>query len=156
MRGDILLYRSTGSLFDRLICWRTQGPFVHVGVDIGDGTMIDSRFREGVSRHSAQYGNALHIPLATYTTPDRIEAGIEWLYSKIGDGYSVADIFDFFPGVRALRIRVGEAHAFCCSHLVAQYLDVAGGISLAKLDDDLNTISPNDIYRAWMAQGGAH
>lgn len=152
MRGDILLYRSSGSLFDRLICWRTQGPFVHVAVDLGDGTMIDSRFREGVSRHAVVYDNTLHIPLSSYTTPDRIEAGITWLESKIGDGYSVADIFDFFPGIRSLRVRVGEAHAFCCSHLVAQYLDVTGGVSLGKLDDNLNTISPNDIYRAWTRQ----
>lgn len=149
MRGDILLYRSTGSLFDRLICWRTQGPFVHVGVDLGDGTMIDSRFREGVTQHPVSYAGCLTIPLATLTTADRIEAGITWLLSKLGDGYSVADIFDFFPGVRSLRMNVGEAHAFCCSHLVAQYLDVTGGISLGKLDDNLNTISPNDIYRAW-------
>lgn len=149
MRGDILLYRSTGSLFDRLICWRTQGPCVHVGVDLGDGTMIDSRFREGVTRHPVTYAGCIRIPLFSVTSTERIEAGIHWLLSKVGDGYSVADLFDFFPGIRTLRVRVGEAHAFCCSHLVAQYLDVTGGISLGALDDNLNTISPNDIYRAW-------
>lgn len=154
MRGDILLYRSSGSLFDRLISWRTQGPFVHVAVDLGDGTMIDARLHEGVTRHAVQYGNTLHIPLSHYTTPDRIEAGIAFLLKQVQDKakYSLWDILDNIWLLHKLHLFIGESDAYDCSHLVAQYLDYTGGIDLGLLTTMLDSVSPNDIYRAWCAQ----
>lgn len=153
MRGDILLYRSTGSLVDRLICWRTQGPFVHVEVDLGDGTSIGAHLHRGVVRLPVTYTRCLAIPLATYTTSDRVEAGIGFLLAQVQDKakYSLWDILDNVWLLKKLHLFLGEENAYDCSHLVAQYLSITGGIDLKLAISMLDAVSPNDIYRAWRA-----
>jgi uncharacterized protein YycO len=147
MRGDILFVRGGPGLSDRLICWKTRGPFVHAAVDLGDGTVIESHWRTGVRVNPVNYAGSIAYSLPT-TTP-KIEAGIAWLHSHVGDPYGWSDILDniitlFLP--RSLI--VSQQHGFDCSDLVARYIDVAGGLELGSLLDAPSLISPNDLARS--------
>lgn len=149
MRGDILLYKGGQSIADRLICWRTHGPFVHVEVELGDGTAIGSHWRTGVTRHPVDYSNSVHYSLDT--SSDRIEAGIAWLLSHVGDPYGIVDILDqIFTLVipRSPIAFLSQRHGFDCSDLVARYVEIAGGLNLGLFADTPNLVTPNDLARA--------
>lgn len=150
MRGDVLLYRSDGSLFDRLIAWRTHGPFVHTGIDLGDGTMIDATSSSGVTRHPVRYERAIAMSILPKSSPEQIETGIAWLSERVGDSYSWADIVDHILPKRLIRILLAQPHAYDCSNLVAQYLMVVEPtLRWGLLKDTPDLISPNDIARAF-------
>jgi len=146
MKGDILFYTSGGGLFDRLICWRTRGPFVHCAVDLGDGTVIESHWRTGVRVNPVNYAgsNVYSLP----TTPSNIDAGIAWLHSHVGDPYGYSDILDqFLTLLLPHGLIVSQQHGFDCSDLVARFIQVAGGMELGSLLDTPSLISPNDLAR---------
>lgn len=150
MRGDVLLYRSNGSLFDRLIAWRTHGPFVHTGVDLGDGTMIDATSRRGVTRHAVSYDRAIAVPILPHSSAQQIEVGIAWLQEHLGDGYSWADIGDHIFPKHLIRVVLAQPHAYDCSNLVSQYLMIVEpALKWGLLKDTPDLISPNDIARAF-------
>lgn len=148
-RGDLLLYRSDGTLPARLISWATQGPYVHCEVDLGDGTTIGALTR-GVSHYIPTRKNlarAVVVPLNVLL--ERVETGIAWLQKQVGSEYGWVDIFNqallflklpklffFIPGT------------FDRSDLVARYLEIAGGLDLGSLGDSPGLCSPNDIARA--------
>jgi uncharacterized protein YycO len=150
MRGDVLLYRSDGSLFDRLIAWRTHGPFVHTGVDLGDGTMIDAMSKRGVTRHAVSYERAIAVPILPTSSAEQIDEGITWLQGRVGDGYSWADNADHLLPRRLMRVFFAQPRAYNCSNLVAQYLmQVDPALRWGLLKDTPDLISPNDIARAF-------
>lgn len=145
MRGDLLFYKGGGSIPDALIQWRTKGPFVHVEVDMGDGTAIGALSEKGVTKHPLRpFPVFVHLK----TTPKRIEEGITWLEAHIGDPYGWADILDqvitlFLPKGWVIT----QQHGFDCSDLVCRYIELAGGLDLSGLPDDPALISPNDLAR---------
>lgn len=146
MRGDILFYKGDGTFAGALIQWRTRGPYIHVEVDLGDGTAIGAHWQTGVSQHPVDYSRATVYTLPT--TPERIETGIQFLQSCVGDPYSVRDILNqaltvFFPHLRLSP----DAHAFDCSDLVAHYVELAGGLELGLLGKTPDLVSPNDLAR---------
>lgn len=146
MKGDILFYKGGSSISDALICWRTRGPFVHVAVDLGDGTVIESHWRTGVSVNPVNYDGSIHYSLQT--SPSQIEAGITWLHGHVGDPYGWSDILDqVFTLVLPHGLIVSQQHGFDCSDLVARYIEVAGGLDMGTLLDAPSLISPNDIAR---------
>lgn len=150
MRGDVLLYRSDGSIPDRLIAWRTHGPFVHTGIDLGDGTMIDATAHAGVTQHAVAYGRAIAVPILPASNSEQIEDGIAWLKARVGDGYSWADILDHILPYRLIRILLAQPHAYDCSNLVYQYLMIVDpALKWGLLKDTPDLISPNDIARAF-------
>lgn len=163
MRGDVLFYSGGGSLADRLISWRTHGPFVHVEVDLGDGTAIGSLSSSGVDQHPVDYTRA--VVYRPSLKPDEIEAGIAWLRSHVGDPYGWGDILNFVLTlfVPNSPLVLAQRHGFDCSDLVARYLEAAGGTNLgpqsenetlsaqsARLArfDETSLLSPNDLARA--------
>ena len=161
MRGDIQLFRANpASVTSRLIAWRTGGIFSHVEVELGDGTAIGA-LAHGVDHHPINTGrDILTLPLSRYADADDIERGIAFLLEQVGAPYSLADIWDdVWKPLKWLR-RLGlvaamQPGAFDCSHLVARYVDFTGGLVLPKTEDaSPELVSPNDIYRAWVAQHG--
>jgi uncharacterized protein YycO len=147
MRGDILFEKAGGSLADRLIQWRTHGPFVHCEVDLGDGTAIGAHWRSGVSRHPVDYSNMVHYSLQT--APEGIESGIKWLLDRVGDPYGWSDILDqILTLLSPHSLVVSQQHGFDCSDLVVRYIEVAGGLELGSMFDTPNLVTPNDLARA--------
>lgn len=57
MRGDVLLWTSDGLPVSRLIALMTDDPYVHVSVDLGDGTDIGAHNEDGV-QHRKLPGNS--------------------------------------------------------------------------------------------------
>lgn len=147
MRGDILFYsKDPRDMADQLIAWWTRGDAVHVGADLGDGTMIDARFKLGVSHHAIGSTRCVPFNLAAHTSSERIEAGIAFLFEQLGASYSELNIVDqVIP--RWMSVTLHQRHAYDCSNLIARYLDIAGGVDLSPLDDSPDVITPNDLAR---------
>lgn len=150
MKGDILLYKGDGrSILHRLIQWRTHGPYVHVEVDMGDGSAIGAHLQDGVQRRPINPDRdiaTVHLDVPD----DRLEAGLAFLQKTVGDSYSLTDIINqaltyFLPKA----ILVQQQTAYDCSDLVSRYLEITGGLSLPpSLLATPSLISPNDIARA--------
>lgn len=148
MRGDVLFFKGGGGIADRLISWRTKGPFTHVEVDLGDGTAIGA-VRRGVTRHPIILPNPRITSFSPQTTRERIEAGIVFLQEAVGSHYSWGDILNqvltLLPFAPVVLV---ERHAFDCSDLVGHYLEIAGGVDVDVLEQTPQLVTPNDLARA--------
>lgn len=147
-RGDILLYHET-DLVSRIIQWRTHGPYNHVAVDIGGGKCVGA-YTSGVTATDIGI-DVVFVPLPP---SPHLEDALQWLLAQLKSGYSWTDIVDdIFPSWLPIRPIFSQAHAYDCSDLVAQYLDRAGLLSLSELGGDAQTVTPNDLWRAFKKQG---
>lgn len=141
--GDLLLYVSDGSIPDRIVARVTDGPYVHVEVDMGDGTAIGA-LAAGVSRHPL-VTPAGRVPMAP-NLPE-LPAGLAWLAAQVTahDEYGWADLADAIPNVPIL---VSDPDGFDCSHLAAAFILHAGGAAwLGTFADAPGRVSPNDLAR---------
>jgi hypothetical protein len=146
MRGDLLLLKSTGTPRDRLVAWATGGSFVHVEVDLGDGTTIGSHQKDGVSYRQVRLPEFfVTVPLSERVPAEKIEAGIAWMKEQLGHPFSWASMADFvFPEWVGTQIW-GRTAIYNCANLVARYLDITGGLELVY---GKRPLSPNDIARS--------
>lgn len=149
MRGDILLYRSGGILKDRIVCAYTGGPFCHCEIDLGDGTCVGAHSEDGISRTPERLlDRRVIVSLQARTTPEQIEAGIDWVLEHLGEPFSWASIADLVLPARLSTLVFGRESVFNCANLVAMYLEIAGGLDLPYGKRPPLVISPNDIARA--------
>ena len=149
MRGDILLYRSGGSLKDRVVCWYTRGPYCHCEIDLGDGTSVGAHSEDGISRRSwAIVDRIVAVSLHERTTPERIEVGIAWVMGHVGEPFSWASIAaHVLPRWLAFRL-FGRQCVYDCANLVAGYLAIVDGRTLPPGRTGAVIVSPNDIAEA--------
>jgi hypothetical protein len=147
--GDLLLFRSSGTWYEKLICFATRGPYVHVSVVIDNGMTI-AAFPHGIAKVPIP-----SIPSA-YTRVDirqyvkseaNVRAGMLWLVQQAGKAYGWWDIvfqgFKFLiPG---LTLKVVERGHFDCSDLACRYLQAVGVPGAEDLDP--YEVSPNDLAR---------
>lgn len=149
MRGDILLYRSGGTLRDRIVCAYTRGPFCHCEIDLGDGTTVGAHSEDGITRQpEARHDRKVVISLQARTTPERIEAGIVEVSRHLGEPFSWASIADQVLPPSLSTLLFGRRSIYNCANLVALYLAIAGGLDLPYGRRPPMIISPNDIARA--------
>ena len=149
MRGDLVLMKSGGSLRYRLVVWGTGGPYVHVEVDLGDGTTIGSHSEDGVSYRPWRFSERIVvIPLSERVPAERIEAGLTWLLGQLGHGFSWASIADHALPEAWSTFLLGRESIYNCANLFAQYLQITGGLKLPYGKRPPMTLSPNDIARA--------
>lgn len=146
MLGDLLFFTGGSKLSDRAIMWRTRGRFVHVEIDLGDGTSIGALTR-GVTRHPIPDG-ALAVTTSAYTNGLLLPRARHYIESMVGKQYSGWDILDFavsllFPNGPFLI----SSTAVDCSQLATNFLIVAG--YPVPLNSIMHTelVSPNDIAR---------
>lgn len=150
-RGDLILYRSTGRWYERLITFATRGPWVHVAIVTDADTVIAAR-SNGIRYEAMPPDDDRHatISLDGRATPEGIEQGLAWAVKQLGDGYSWADIL--YQGMKLLwpgnPLRFYVAGRFDCSEFATRYLLIAD-VALPPAFDDVATISPNDIARAF-------
>lgn len=144
MKGDVLFYMGKpDSIICDLIRWRTAGPFVHVEVDMGDGTAIGA-LTKGVSRHPL-IPTAYIFKTSQKTDDSNIEQGLRFLVSEVNSEYGWNDILDaVLPSW--WRLIVKDKDAFDCSHLVAKYLIIANAVKFPQfVIDRIQSVSPNDL-----------
>lgn len=148
MRGDVVLFTSSGSLIDRLISWGTHGPYVHVEIDLGNGRYIGSQ-EKGVNIHGFERGRDT-VTFSPKVSMVDIETGLLWAIKQLGDPYSWQDNVADALGFLGWKVIFGQQGAYNCSNFVAHYLvEAEAEAPLGKLADSLETISPNDIARAF-------
>lgn len=147
-RGDVLLYHDN-DLVSRLIQWRTHGPYNHVAVDIGGGKCIGA-FPQGVMEADIRE-DVTFVPLPS---APHLEDGLTWLTEQLKMRYSWSDILaDALPSWGPFKLLFRQEDAYDCSDLVARYLDLAGVLPLAELGGDAQTVTPNDLARAFKKKG---
>lgn len=148
--GDVVLFGARrASLYDRLIAWRTGGPWVHVEVDLGDGTSVGALAR-GVVRHRLPQGRrCVLVATSTHCDPARLPAAIAWLEAHVGDAYGWDDIAAqaltlVFPRVPYLT----QPLHMDCSDLTCRFLFAAGYPLPDALLDAPELVSPSSLARA--------
>lgn len=152
MRGDLLFYRSQGTLADTLITRATHGPFTHVAVDLGDGTLIEAQ-ASGIKRAPIPNQGQIRVPLTTWQSRGEgygLTVAFEWLTAQVGASYGWLDIASQAMRLLGLPVFLVRLHSLDCSDLVARFMLLAGcGPNLAlDVVDDATQISPNDLARA--------
>lgn len=149
-RGDLVLYRSSGRWYERLIALATNGPFVHVAIVVDPLTVIAARTQQGISYERIPPEDAFHatIPLAGKTTSAGIEQGLAWACAQQGKEYGWMDIayqaLKFLWPTNPLRFSI--AGHYDCSDFATRYL-IHAGVSLPDSYLDSYTVSPNDLAR---------
>lgn len=160
-RGDLILYRSTGRWYERLITLATHGPYTHVAI-VADTTSVSCAIRpaclsaviaadtQGIRYDALPHADDMHtvVSLAPYATPDGIERGMAWAEQQRGRKYGWLDVV--YQGVKFLwpgnPLRFGIEGHYDCSDFACRYLIHAG---VAMPDDYLDsyTVTPNDLAR---------
>lgn len=149
MIGDLILYRSTGRWYERLITFATRGSFVHVAIVIDANTVIASR-SSGIRYEPLPPLDSMHVTIsvASCTTSEGIVEGLAWAVKQLGDGYGWLDIL--YQGVKFLApnnpFRFGIAGHYDCSDFACRYL-IHAGVQLPDAMLDTYTDTPNDLAR---------
>src|SRR5216684_4276800 len=148
MRGDVVLFKSNGSFTDRLISWGTHGPYVHVEIDLGNGKFLGSQ-EKGVNIHGFEKGRDTEV-FSPKVSKTNLELGLAWATRQVNDPYSYLDNVADALGFLGWRVILGQQGTYNCSNFVAHYLVAAEAEEpLGKLADSLETISRNDLARAF-------
>lgn len=147
MRGDLLFWTSDGSPLSRLVAIATHGPYCHVSVDLGDGTDIGAHSEDGVQRHPIT-GLASITRYRVEASQDAIDKGIDFLMGEIGDKYGFCNILNAGLAILHLPYRVTRLNRYDCSSLVSRYLDVLGIQTDQDIQEQPDSVSPNDLARA--------
>ena len=144
MRGDILFFYKTRNIFDRIIAWATKGPFVHVEVDMGDGTGIGAR-DDGVKQRPLP-GESAFVRLSL-PQGSRIDDGVTYMQSELGNGYGFIDIINQVLRVLHSPVFLSARDQNDSSDLVARYVLVTGGLDLGEMGEEPHMVTPNDLAR---------
>lgn len=148
MRGDVVLFLSSGAPHDRLIAWGTKGPFVHVEIDLGNEEFIGEH-PNGIVR----YRGIRPKSTASFTPPASqadIELGLKWAEMQVGKKYGWGDIFSEGLKVLGLAFSFSIPNQWDCSDFVTRYLKVARAAGpLGDAAENPGTVSPNDLARAY-------
>lgn len=148
-RGDLILYRSSGRWYERLITLATHGPYTHVAIVVSDAQVIAAR-TQGISYEPVPPIDALHtvVSLAGRTSDIGINVGLAWAEQQEGKKYGWLDIV--YQGVKFLwphqPFRFSEAGHMDCSEFAVRYM-LQAGVELPPSFDDPATVTPNDIAR---------
>ena len=152
--GDLVFYRSRGTIGDRLIvAWTGPGDAVHVEVVGKDPRYSFGALRSGVERHLIPLGGFV-VATADLLDAQRLKDGLAWLEMQRGNGYGFGDLGnDFINGLaqRVFHRRVPllvDPRRLDCSDLATRFLDHAGYPLGDDLIDAPTLVSPNSLGRA--------
>lgn len=151
MRGDLLFYRANPrSLVERFIAHITCGPFSHVAVDCGDGTIIEAQASgvKQVTPSGADVMRMVHFSPPP-SSPAAESVAFGWLQKKVGAHYGWLDILDSALHLMHMAIYLGRPNEFDCSDLAACFAALWTNDShlMNLVLDARQDISPNDLAR---------
>lgn len=93
-RGDLLFYRTQGTVLDDVIRAATGGPFVHVEVDAGDGTSYGAQ-SSGIGHYRRLSGAHLAAwPTSAHVSPIALNRLLAWAAMQVGRPYGWLDCLD--------------------------------------------------------------
>src|SRR6266487_3502075 len=152
LRGQVLLFRSSGKWYENLICQATSGPFCHCELVLDATHIIGAHTREGIviSTPPINPNTFTAIDITPYTTPQGIEKGLEWAARQYGKQYGYLDIA--YQAIKFLApnnpFQITQKDHWDCSDFATRYLQEAG-VPLPEDFDDPYTMTPNDIGRVF-------
>ncbi|SRR6266699_420335 len=155
LRGNILLFYSTGSWWDRLISFVTHGPYVHVEIALDDEHMIGARL-DGIALHPLPLDPDTYvaIDIAPYTTGSNVLHGLLWAMQQRGRKYGWSDVI--FQIIKFLnpnnKLRWGVKGRWDCSDFATRYLQQSGVI-LPEAYSDPYANTPCDLARIFSIIG---
>lgn len=144
MQGDILFFKSDGSLASKLVCFFTKGPFCHVAIDLGDGTEIAAH-PKGVSSNYiwANGGEMVRFSLHDKIPPACLNEAIDWLKAQRGKPYGWVDILDYALGILGLPLFFFRRDHHDCSTLASLFIN---RLCLPEhFIENPDLVSPNDL-----------
>lgn len=151
LRGSVLLFSSSGSLWDRAIVLSTGGPYVHTEIVVDSEHMIGAR-TDGIAIHPLPLDpdSYVAIDISPYTTEATMLSGLLWAVQQKGRKYGWSDVA--FQAVKFMfpnnPLRWGVEGRFDCADFVCRYL-IHAGVQLPDSYLDTYTVTPCDIARAF-------
>lgn len=156
--GDVLLFRTSGRWYERLICRATDGDVVHAELVVDPEHSVGALIT-GVELHAIPQGrDVVLVPtgarLRAANAP-RLLRALLWLEKRTGCRYGwLSIVADGFKAVlpRWLGSRTPflvSPRAYDCSQLATDFLIHAGAELPDELMDCPSRVSPNDLARAF-------
>lgn len=143
--GDVLLFKSSGTFVEDIVCDVTKSEYCHVAIAVGDGTLIEAngfiKTREIPVTQEPGF-DVFRVPGLTASQAYRI---VEYAKKQIGTHYDYEKIigllirFELFPHFKGLT---EEGH-FICSGLVDDAL-IAGGVP-RKNQEFIGNLAPCEL-----------
>jgi len=149
--GDLVLYKSRGRWYERVIAFATKGPYVHVGIVFGANYVLAAT-AHGIAYDVLPLPVAQKfctiVPLQLLVTQEQEAQGMAWAREQKGREYGWLDIvyqaLKFLAPNNPLRFYI-EGH-YDCSDFATRYLQHAG-VALPDAYSDPYANSPNDLAR---------
>ncbi len=150
--GDLRFYRSSGDLPDTIIA-DVSGPFVHVDVDMGDGTAI-GELSAGLKRYPVSPPAPPLVTIwsiAGHSSPLAIKAALLWAEHETWahPEYGWLDVLD--AGLRAIDPHapyIGDPGEWDCSDFVTRFLIQAGVMLPLALENEPHLVTPSALATA--------
>lgn len=149
--GTLLLFRSGGAWYERVIVWATHGPFVHCAIMLSGQRMIEAT-GHGIQINHLRAREMLGdtVDLLQYTDLGRIDEALAWAVGQHGNKYGWLDIF--FQAVKFLwpnnPFQLVQRDRWDCSDFVTRFCQQAG-VSFPDDFDDPYANTPNDLGRVF-------
>jgi cell wall-associated NlpC family hydrolase len=146
MQGDILFYAHT-DIPAKIISWWTKSRFNHVGIDMGDHTMVQAT-SIGVVQVNLEAPSARWSYKTGTTDYDQkdLDGAIKWLHSMLGRQYSYYDVTSG-SGVLQKLFYIAHPGSYDCSALVVEFLNRAGGVDLGDIGSDPHLATPGSLAK---------
>lgn len=151
--GDLRFYRSSGDLADTIIA-DVAGPFVHVELDMGDGTGI-GELSGGLKRYPIATNPPPPLvtvwPIAGHTSLLAIKAALVWAEAAAAahPGYGWLDVLD--AGLHVIDPHapfIGDPGEWDCSDFVTRFLIQAGVMLPLTLENEPHLVTPSELAKA--------
>jgi uncharacterized protein YycO len=149
MRGDIILYRSHGTWYENLIVKMTHGPYVHVGIDCGNGKVVAALSKGIAYSPYVASPQTTCVPLVpAFATAQGVGEALVWAETKVGKKYGWLDIV--YQAVKVFApnnpFQLVQKDHYDCSDFVTRYLEQAH-VKIPENYQDPYANTPNDIGR---------
>lgn len=152
--GDLIFFKSYGSIIEKLIQFFTRSEYVHVACFTGNNTIVEA-MREGVREREFKESwlNEMNIVQRhKYATPVQLNRAINFMLSQVGKKY---DFLGLVGIAYALVFKkknniLDSKNRYWCSELVADgyhYSGLAVGCSKKTYK-----VSPADLIKSGLFQ----
>lgn len=148
-RGNVLLFKSPSTWYEKLICWATRGPYFHAAIALDESRIIEATARGiQIDRAPINPNTFTAIDITPYTTQSKIDEALVWAIQQKGDPYGWSDIL--FQALKFMwpnnPMRFGISGHLDCSDFACRYL-IHAGVSVSDSMLDSYTVTPNDLWR---------
>lgn len=147
--GSLLLYSSSGRLYERAIAFADHGPFVHVAIMLSGQRIIEATGKGVMLNHFRQRTQETEVvPMEQYATAEGIARALVWVIQQQGKQYGWLDIA--FQGAKFLwpnnPFQLTQKDHWDCSDLATRFCQEAGILFPDGWENPYSN-TPNDLAR---------